>query len=434
MKATWLERIYMTALLVILAGVAVHAPLSVWLGTVFPDASLVVKSWKEIVMMLLIPAACVIVARRDLWRIIAKDWIFRCIVLYAVLHILLLPLAWQGVLPAIAGLAIDLRYILFFGLVYVAVMAWPDFRRQALVVVTIGAFVVLGFATLQLFLPPDILSHIGYSKMTIEPYLTVDKNPDYIRVNSTLRGPNPLGAYAGMVLAVLAAAWAKGKVGFSGVRSSIWLGVLGGCGVVALWISYSRSALVAGIIGVLSALLLVYYKRISRKMWIISSMLLFALVGGVLAARETPLISNVIFHENPNGGSIVSSNDDHVSSLQYGIAQLMHEPLGSGIGSTGSASLLGGSPALVENQFLFVAHETGWLGLGLFLGLFVLVMKRLWQKRKDWLSLGVFASGIGLSMIGMLLPVWTDDTVSIIWWGLAGIAIAGGKYGGRKTK
>src|SRR5687767_10059597 len=278
MKPTRLERIYITLLLVIFIGVVVHAPLSVWLGTLFPDFTLIIKSWKEILMTLLIPAACVIAARRHLWPVFAKDWIFRLIILYVMVHLLLLPLVWQGAIPAIAGLAIDLRYILFFALVYVAILAVPKARRSALIAVVCGAFIVVGFATLQLFLPPDILMHIGYGKDTIQPYLTVDKNPDYIRVNSTLRGPNPLGAYAGMVLGLLAAAWAKGRVNFNQGRAGFLAGILGVCGVVALWISYSRSALVAGVAAVLIALLLAHYNRISRKVWIISSMLLFTLV------------------------------------------------------------------------------------------------------------------------------------------------------------
>ena len=434
MKHARLERIYIITLLVILIGVVIHAPLSVWLGTLFPDYSLVIKSWKEILMLLLIPLACVIVSHHALWPRLAKDWIFRIIVLYALLHILLSVLMWQGILPAIAGLAIDLRYVLFFALTCVAVLIWPGFRRPALIVVGVGACIVVVFATLQLFLPPDILSHIGYGQATIEPYLTVDKNPDYIRVNSTLRGPNPLGAYAGMVLALLAAAIVMGKIKLKDRRVRIAIAILAVCSSVALWISYSRSALVAGIVAVLIVVLLAHYHKVSRKVWIISCAIIFALVGGILAAREVPVVSNVIFHENPNGGSSVSSNDDHVSSLQYGIAQLVREPLGSGVGSTGSASLFGDSPALVENQFLFIAHETGWFGFVLFVTLFVFIMKRLWQNRNDWLSLGVFASGIGLSMIGLLLPVWTDDTVSIVWWGLAGIAIIGGKYVRRTTK
>jgi hypothetical protein len=72
---------------------------------------------------------------------------------------------------------------------------------------------------------------------------------------------------------------------------------------------------------------------------------------------------------------------------------------------------------------LFIAHEAGWLGLLLFIAIFGLVMVRLWHARADWLALGVFASGIGLALIGLLLPVWVDDTVAIVWWALAAVAI-----------
>ena len=104
---------------------------------------------------------------------------------------------------------------------------------------------------------------------------------------------------------------------------------------------------------------------------------------------------------------------------------MVHQPFGAGIGSTGSASLYGAQPLIVENQYLFIAHEVGWIGLALFLIIFVKILQQLWKRRADWLALGVFASGIGLALIGLLLPVWVDDTVAIIWWGLAAVAIAG---------
>ena len=140
-------------------------------------------------------------------------------------------------------------------------------------------------------------------------------------------------------------------------------------------------------------------------------------------ARNTSFISNIVLHENPNGGSSVNSNEGHLSSINDSFIQLMKQPLGAGIGSTGSASLLGKNAEIVENQYLFVAHEAGWLGLALFMFIFVSIMIRLWRLRDDWLALGIFASGVGLAIIGIFLPVWTDDTVSIIWWGLAAIAL-----------
>lgn len=434
MKLPLLERVYIAGLLVILLGVVIHAPLSVMLEVRFPEFELLIKSWKEIFMLLLVPLALLLITKRKLWRELAKDWIFRLTILYAALHLVLVSLLWQGAAPTLAGLAIDLRYVLFFGLAYVAVRLMPRARGQFVIAAIIGAFIVMLFATLQLFLPPDILSHIGYSKQTIAPYLTVDKNPDYIRVNSTLRGPNPLGAYAGMVLGLLAAALVRTRLNLQNKRVLVGTIVLAVNASIALWISYSRSALVAGLVTVLVVVSLSFLRKLSPRVWIVSLVVLSGLASGLVLARDTPFVSNVLFHENPAGGSEISSNEDHVESLEYGLVQLVREPFGSGVGSTGSASLLGEQPTIVENQYLFIGHETGWLGLIVFLVLFVLIMTRLWKQRQDWLALGMFASGIGLSLIGLLLPVWADDTVSIVWWGLAGVALVGGTHARNKTK
>ncbi len=434
MKASRLEQAYVITLLVIFLGIVFHAPLSVGLSMLLPDYDLLIKSWKELLMLLLVPVAVAIVVRHSLWKVLVKDWIFRLIIAYTALHLIIMAVLWQGQVATMAGLAIDLRYVLFFSLVYVAVLALPQARRSLVIAAGIGATVVVVFATLQLFLPADILTHIGYSKDTIAPYLTVDKNPDYIRVNSTLRGPNPLGAYAGMALGFLAAILVKQKLRLQKRWVLAATIVFGICSVVALWISYSRSALVAGAITVLLTVVIVTTKKVTKRSWIIAGILLGVLAGGLIAARNTSFISNVILHENPNGGSDISSNEGHIESLQYGVGQLVRQPIGSGVGSTGSASLYGNAPIIVENQYLFIGHETGLLGLALFIGVFGFVMARLWRYRQDWLALGAFASGVGLALIGLLLPVWVDDTVSIIWWGMAAIAIAGGDYAKRKTK
>ena len=56
--------------------------------------------------------------------------------------------------------------------------------------------------------------------------------------------------------------------------------------------------------------------------------------------------------------------------------------------------------------------------------LFGMVMQRLWRRRGDWLALAVFASGVGIAVAGIILPVWADDTVAIVWWGLAALVLA----------
>jgi hypothetical protein len=434
MKTSWLERVYLTLLLVIFGGIVLHAPMSVWLGTVFPEYELLIKAWKEILLIVLLFAAGVIVRNRRLWVELSRDWLIRLVIFYIVLHLVTVGCLFQGVATAAAGMAIDLRYILYFLLVYIGLKALPQYRQLFIKVGIIGACIVVGFATAQLFLPPDFLKVIGYSTDTIVPYLTVDKNPDYIRVNSTLRGPNPLGAYAGMVLAFLAAALAKKKIDFRSKLVVYGVSILTACSIVALWISYSRSSLVAGIVAVLIVLALTVGRKMSRKRWIIACVVIFAIVGSLIIGRESSFVSNVILHENLEGGSSISSNEDHISSLQVGMERLVNQPFGVGVGSTGSASLFGEAPVIIENQYLFVAHEVGWLGLVLFCLLFGLILVRLWRRRQEWFALGALASGVGLALIGLLLPVWVDDTVAIVWWGLAAVALTTGGNDGKRPR
>jgi hypothetical protein len=307
-------------------------------------------------------------------------------------------------------------------------LLFADQRKNFLKVFMFGGVVVMVFALLQVFvLPADILSHIGYGHNTIEPYMTVDKNTDYIRINSTLRGPNPLGAYAVIVLAFIAAAIAKRKVPPM-KQSWVVACILVVGGLVALWVSYSRSALIAGVIAIAIAVTVSLFRKKHAKIWIIVGSVLLLSVGGYLAFHQnSTFVSNVLLHENPNGGSAVTSNDGHVSSLQDGVARLVNQPLGAGVGSSGSASLMGNEPLIIENSYLFVAHESGWLGLILFVAIFVMVLVRLWRGRVSYVALGVFASGVGLAGMALLLPIWADDTIGIIWWGLAAVALAGGK-------
>lgn len=148
------------------------------------------------------------------------------------------------------------------------------------------------------------------------------------------------------------------------------------------------------------------------------------IVSSIVILRDSSLVQNVILHDNPTTGSFVDSNTAHVDSLDQGLERVILQPFGAGIGSTGSASLNSDNPLIIENQYLLIAHETGWFGLGLFLIIYILIMQRLYSYRRDWLALGVFASGIGLAVIGLLLPVWADDTVSLVWFGLAAIVLA----------
>ncbi len=366
--------------------------------------------------------ALLIVMRRKAWARFNTP-LFWFIAAFAALNLLLIPLFFTNVAQVVAGVLINMRYLLFFVLVYVALTLYPQLYRLFLKVFIAGVAVVVGFAILQLtVLPHDFLKYIGYNETTIMPFLTVDQNPDFVRISSSLRGPNPLGAYTVIVLAMLLALWFRGPKQLSKPHLLI-AGIVGVGSVVALWASYSRSAALALLIAVAVLVLVIFGKRINKAAWIALLVIGIVISGSLVALKDTQFVSQVILHEDPSEGNNVNSNDGHVDSLLDGTGRMLQQPLGGGIGSTGSASLLGDSPLIIENQYLFIAHELGWLGLILFVVIYYLIMKQLWRKRRHWFELGVFASGLGLAFIGLLLPVWVDETVALIWFGLAGIAL-----------
>lgn len=422
-RRSLLDKVFVGCLLAVFGGIVLHAPLTVGFSTFFPEHDLLIKSWKEILLGIALILFVVLLTTKKQWSVLFSKP-FYLIAGFAALNVLLIPFFYTGAESTIAGIFINVRYLLFFVLVYGALRLYPQYFRPFLIVFGAGAFLVVAFAVLQTtVLPHDVLKYIGYGEHTIAPFLTVDENINYIRINSTLRGPNPLGAYAVISLVAVLCAWLLAKRKLR--QGEYWLlGIIGAGSVVALWASYSRSAALAAIVAVGVVLFIVYGRTVSRWMWL--SLLAVALVigGSLYAFRDTQFVSQVILHEDPLEGNDTNSNDGHAASLIEGLERMARQPLGGGVGSTGSASLLGDSPLIIENQYLFIAHETGWLGLALFLAVSYMILVGLWKRRSHWLAVAVFASGSGLMVIGMVLPVWVDDTVSIIWWGLAAITLA----------
>lgn len=433
MKRLRLEHVLAWLLLVIMGLIVVHAPLTVFIESQWPGVADIAKAWKELLLLTALLLLCVKITLSKAWGRFIHDKLLWLIGGYALLHIIMAAFGQATIMAAIAGLMIDLRYVAYFAAVYIFLRLYPGYIGSFYRVAAVGAVIVLGFALLQQVLPRDFLQYIGYSESTIKPYLTVDENPDYVRHSSTLRGPNPLGAYAVMVLAgVVAYGMAVGRT-VKNVKVKYLHLLLAIGAVVALWTSQSRSAWIAAVAAVVLLMAVRYHRAFSGRLapWLVLAAVVLA--AGVYAIKDTAFFHTVILHDNPTTGASIDSNTGHAESLVEGTAKMLASPLGSGVGSTGSASLYGDAPVIIENQYLFTAHEAGWLGLVLFVVIFTLSMLRLWELRQRWKALAVFASGAGLTVIGLLLPVWVDDTVSIIWWGLAAVVLAEGGIRGKTT-
>ncbi len=407
-----------------------HALLTVWIGSAAGsyDAT---RLWKEllIVVLSLLVLYLLVKSRRDSRPVHTRS-LFWIIASYSALHLLwgIVAILYNEVNTTALGyaLVVNLRFLVFFVVCWVVAGHRNVLFAHWQAFLLVPALLVVIFGLLQAFvLPADILRHVGYGQDTISPYQTVDQKPEYMRVQSTLRGANPLGAYLVVVVtALLVLLIRKGKLWSK--REQVGVGACLISALVVLGSTYSRSAYIGMIIATVTAcwLLLGSYK--ARRVLLIG-MVFVALSGTVAVAvlRHNDVFQNTFFHTDEHSGSPRSSNEDRLSALKGGLGDVAKEPLGRGPGTAGPASQHNDHPArIAENYYIQIGQEVGWIGMVLFIVIVVSVLRELWTRRTEILPIVLLASFAGISVINLFWHAWTDDSVSLVWWGLAGIALA----------
>ena len=291
---------------------------------------------------------------------------------------------------------------------------------------------VAAIGLLQIFiLPHDFLRHFGYGPHTIPVIETINNNLHYIRIASTLRGANPLGAYLLIPISLLTVLLLNPKR-----RTWLQAGFLVEL-LLVLFFSFSRSAWIGAALSIGLILLLSVRTRPSRIMTLsIIGALVVAGAGLTVAFHRSPRFENFVFHTQKHSAVRTTSDENHLTALKTNAKDILRQPLGRGPGTAGPASLynVGHQPRIAENYFVQVAQETGWLGFSLFMLINAGVGYLLWLRRADPLALSLFASLIGLTFINLLSHAWADDTLAYVWWGLAGIAMAPDSKAGQKAE
>jgi hypothetical protein len=319
------------------------------------------------------------------------------------------------------GLIVDLRFPVFFLVTWAVALRMPRLRRNWQWLVSWPAFIVVIFGLLQIFiLPHDFLKHFGYGPNTIPIQETINHNPHYLRIASTLRGANPLGAYLVIPISLLTVQLLRVRRNW---RQALFLAA----SLVVLFYSFSRSAWAGAAISIVIVMMISIKSQKTQRLALASACLLLILcVGTAVGFRHNATFQNFIFHTQTNSSVKSTSDQGHASALKAGLGDMYHDPLGRGPGSAGPASAYnyGHAPRIAENFFVQIGQETGYLGLFLFILINLGVGYLLWLRRLDPLALSLFASLIGLTLVNMLAHAWADATLAYIWWGLAGIAMA----------
>lgn len=413
-----IERWAAFVVVAILVLVPFHAVLSTWAGSNFGHLDLF-RIWKEL-LMLPLASYCfwALWHDRTLARQLAGSWLVRLSLLYMVWFI------GFGLLAHASGSVntqallyswiTNLRLVAWLGIVWVVTARYKLVLEHWRPIVLWPAAAVVFFGLLQRFiLPADVLRHVGYGPTTIPATETVDHNLAFRRIQSTLRGANPLGAYLIVALATAITSWRR--------RLSALL-IIGAA--IVLFCSYSRSAWVGAVVMV--AVLL--WWQLSRRLRVLALVIGLAgavlLVGLVWQFRHNTALQNTVFHTSSTSQSTISSNEAHGQAIQQGLRDVWHQPLGRGPGTAGPASFRNNHPArIAENYYVQLVQEVGLLGAGLFVAINCLLAWQLWQRRNHQLAKVLLASLAGIAVANMLLPAWTDDTLAILWWGLAGAAM-----------
>lgn len=409
--------------LVILLLMPFHAFLTVWLSQIFGHYT-ALRLWKE-VLLLIGGLGMLLLVTLD--HKIRSHTLPRRLV-QIILVYMLVNLIWgivalhnkDATAKALGyGWIIDLRMPLFFLIAWAVTLRTKRIQQEWRWALLVPLAIVSVFALIQeFFLTPRFLEHFGYSKYTILPFQYVNNNHDFLRVQSTLRGANPLGAYLLIPMALLTLYLMRGRRHWRYV--ALLITSLG-----ALYFSFSRAAWIGYILIVIVLATLEHTAFVRRHLLWIVTVVVVAIVSLAIGVGHNSEIQNIVLHTQQNSKYKTTSDATHTSALKSGLHDIVHQPLGRGPGTAGPASVYNGKhPArIAENYFIQVGQETGWIGLALFLLINAGVGYLLWLRRADPLALALFASLIGLSFVNLLSHAWADDTLAYLWWGLAGIAM-----------
>lgn len=419
-----LNWLVLIAVIAIFVTLPFTTPITVYLGAKLNHFSLF-KFWKEITMVIMLA----LVFLSGTWRRLAdiKERRFKLLLGLIVGYALwvvgwgLMSLTvfhqinWEAYIYA---LITDLRFLFFLVLCWLITQDHTVLKKKWPTLLLAPAAIVVTFGLLQYFvLPADFLKHLGYNTHTITPYQLVDEKPDFVRIQSTLRGPNPFGVY--LILIIVTAAVSLGK---KRIKQLAMLAA----SAVSLFATYSRSAWL-GVVVSLGALSFISISSAKAKRIILAGGLGIILLVGTSAylARNDSFVQNTLLHTSSTSKSPESSNAGRSRAIKESTREVLHEPFGRGPGSAGPASLRNNKPArIAESYYLQLGQELGWLGLGLFLAINALVAMMLWERRANSLARILLASFVGITIANMVAHVWMDDTISLLWWGLAGIALA----------
>jgi hypothetical protein len=390
-----------------------HAFFSVYLGYLGLNRT-IVQSWKEILVLIMILAWVVYQGskKRLAFRFDSINLLFIAIVFVSILITLITHPNSEAVL---FGIKTNLVAIALFFIAQIPKSSKNILKNKIALLVVIPAVIVSFLAMLQTFvIKPDWLLNLGYGPNIIDPKQIVDGSLGIFRAFSTLGGPNQLGAY---LLVPLAFAIVYG------IRQKNWLLFSASFPIlVAIGLSFSRSAWVGAIFAVLISLFIAVNRKQKIYLAIISAVVL--VVAGVslgVLATKNQKVQNVLLHGRYFENRIEGSDQNRLQAISDTSNQIIASPFGHGLGSAGPASFRSDRPVIPENWYLQIGYEIGVIGLLLYILAFAGLMGEFIRDLKNPMAASLLAATIGILVVNLFLQAWADSTLVLITFALYGI-------------
>jgi O-antigen ligase len=407
----WISR----GLLVLIALMGVHAFLSVWLGSLLGHENLI-QSWKEALLIVLgIATVYLLYLDRNHLKRLQNNLVYT-IAGYTFWSLLVTLIANISLSLWVFGAKTNLVFLVAF--MIALVVSSPKLINQTAKLMVIVGAAVAAFGVIQVvLLPADFLVHFGYGEQTVKPYLTLGTGTT-IRIISTLGGPNQLGSYLILPLCILTALIVK--------RFRWWQPVIGLAMLFTLFHTFSRSAWIGAIVGMVITALVSLPRK--QALWLGGALAVVALLGALIFPRASTdkQWQYYLLHTSAKSYNELNTSDtERLIGQQRGIDAIKARPLGHGLGTAGPASFHSAKPLITENYYLQLGIEAGLIGLALFLAVSLLLGWQLWGIANAPLAAACLGTLIGVSIVNLFLHGWADSSTALTFWTVAGIAVGG---------
>jgi O-antigen ligase len=239
-----------------------------------------------------------------------------------------------------------------------------------------------------------------------------------LRAGSLLADPLKLGFYM-----VLPLAFGLERLTTTGFRPLAVLGAV--AGGVTIVLTETRAALVSAGIAILLLLWLNQRRRAPARLRVVvllvaGAVLLAPVLGHTTAVKR---FSNVF---NTNNSDSVG----HVSATIGGTTKVAEHPTGLGLGANpATGNRFGTSNSSdTENSYLQVGTELGVAGMVFFIGMYISMLRLLWQRSRQRTPLGNLAAGAWLAawalfIGGLFLQAWDSFEGPLTFAALTGAAL-----------